>query len=201
MPSSAQNSDESALPHERQRCSWCEVSALYRNYHDNEWGEPCRDEQQLFAMLCLESMQAGLSWHTILQRREAYYRLFCNFDAEKMAALPDSYLEEVLENPAIIRNRLKVYTLRNHARCWLKLKQQHGDMHAYLTGFFAQGVSVQLPRPQSIEQIDTQSPQAVALSKELKKAGFKFVGPTIIHAYLQAVGFIDAHMQQCWKAR
>jgi len=190
------NPPQAALP----RCSWCEVSDIYRDYHDREWGQPCEDEQQLFAMLCLESMQAGLSWHTILKRRQAYHELFCNFDPLQMAQLSDQRLEEILQNPAIIRNRLKVYTLRNHARCWLALKAEHGDMLKYLQGFFPQGRVVQLPRPQSIAEIAVQSPEAQALSAALKKAGFKFVGATIIHAYLQAVGFIDAHMQQCWRA-
>lgn len=151
---------------------------LYAEYHDTEWGVAVHDDLRLFEMLILEGAQAGLSWETILKRREGYREAFCHFDPEKVASMSDSELKALCYNEKIIRNRLKIYAARQNARVFLKIQTEFGSFDRYLWGFKG---------------------DHHALSKELKKKGMTFVGPTIVEAYMQAVGFINGHKPGCWK--
>lgn len=177
------------------RCDWCLNDPLYMDYHDNEWGKPVRDAQTLFEFLLLEGMQAGLSWITILKKRDAYRQLFKNFDPHKVARLRDATLEKHLQNPAIIRNRLKVYALRQNAQAWCELAKQH-DPVDFLWQFTDSRVKKNAW--QTLKDIPAQTPDSVAMSKALKKQGFTFVGPTICYAFMQATGMVNDHLVDCF---
>lgn len=179
------------------RCGWCGSDPLYVDYHDTEWGVPVRDDQTLFEFLILEGAQAGLSWITILRKREAYRQLFDNFDAQKIARYSDKKLDKLLLNPGIIRNRLKVYGARKNARAFLDVQQQHGSFSAYIWGFVDN-------RPiqngwQSMREVPATSPISDALSKDMKKRGFTFVGSTILYAHMQATGMVNDHITECFR--
>lgn len=181
------------------RCPWLKPELeLYRDYHDLEWGVPSRDERYLFEMLCLEGAQAGLSWWTILQKRARYRELFHGFDVEKMAAMTDAELEDCLTDAGIVRHRGKVYGFRGNAQAWLKLRESTGDPVAWLWSFV--GGKTIVNRPRTMADYVSRSPQSDALSKALKKAGFKFTGTTIVYAYLQAVGMVNDHAVDCFCA-
>lgn len=171
---------------------------FYAQYHDNEWGIPLHDDQQLFEMLILEGAQAGLSWETILKRREGYRAAFHNFDPKKVACMTDVELEALLHNPAIIRNRLKVYGTRQNARVFLAIQQEFGSFDRYLWSF-VQG-HPKINRPHSLRELPTSSLESDALSKDLKKRGMTFVGTTIMYAYMQAVGLVNDHIAACWRS-
>jgi len=181
----------------RPRCPWCGSDPLYVAYHDAEWGRPLRDERALFELLCLEGQQAGLSWITVLRKRERYRERFAGFVPEAVAAFSDAQLQEILQDPGVVRNRLKVYGIRRNAQAWLRLRAQHGDVVAWLWSFV--GGAPQVNRPASMSDIATTSPASDALSKALKKAGFTFVGSTICYAFLQAAGMVDDHLRDCWR--
>lgn len=169
---------------------------LYADYHDNEWGIPVHDDQHLFEMLVLEGAQAGLSWETILRRREGYRKAFHNFDPVKVAAMSDSQLEAQRENPEIIRNRLKIYAVRQNAQVTLQIQKECGSFNRYLWDF-VKGEPI-INHWKSLKEIPTTTKESDALSKDLKKRGMTFVGPTIIYAFMQAVGMVNDHIADCW---
>ena len=179
------------------RCKWCGDDPLYIHYHDTEWGVPVRDDETLFEFLVLEGAQAGLSWITVLRKRDAYRELFDNFDAARIARYRDSKLEKLLLNPAIIRNRLKVYGTRTNARAFLKVQEECGSFSNYIWGF-VDGRPVQ-NQWQTMAEVPATSPVSDALSKDMKKRGFKFVGSTIMYAHMQATGMINDHTTDCFR--
>ncbi|MBI1275171.1 DNA-3-methyladenine glycosylase I [bacterium] len=182
------------------RCAWLpQGKEDYAHYHDTEWGVPVHDDRVLFEMLILEGAQAGLSWYTILKRREGYRAAFKGFDVAKVAAMTDAELEEVLATGDIIRNRLKVFSTRKNARVFLEIQQEFGSFDAYLWRFVSGKTKVN--RPQSMKEVPTRTAESDAISKDLKKRGMSFVGSTIIYAYMQAIGMVDDHMAGCFKAR
>ena len=170
---------------------------FYADYHDEEWGIPVHDDRHLFEMLILEGAQAGLSWETILKRRDGYRRAFHNFDVAKVAAMSDTELEALRENPEIIRNRLKIYSTRQNAQIFLEIQKEFGSFDHYLWSFVDHTPIIN--SWQSMANLPVTSKESDALSKDLKKRGMKFVGSTIIYAYMQAVGLIDDHFADCWK--
>lgn len=170
---------------------------FYAKYHDEEWGVPSHNDQHLFEMLILEGAQAGLSWETILKRREGYRRAFHNFDAVKVAAMTDEALEALRDNPEIIRNRLKIYAARKNACVFLDIQKEHGTFDAYLWGFV--NGQPQVNHRQRFQDVPTTTSVSDALSKDLKKRGMTFVGSTIIYAYCQAIGMVNDHLTDCWR--
>jgi len=181
----------------QERCGWCGTDPLYVAYHDGEWGLPNHDDRHLFEMLILEGAQAGLSWITILRKRAAYRRAFRNFEPALVARLTDEDLEQLLLDEGIVRNRLKVWSARDNARAFLELQREFGSFAAYLWSFV--GGRPRVNRPETLAEVPSTSPEAEALSKALKKRGFRFVGPTIMYAFMQAVGLVDDHVATCWK--
>ena len=169
---------------------------FYAEYHDCEWGIPVHDDQRLFEMLILEGAQAGLSWETILKRRFGYRQAFHHFDPRKVASMSDSELEELLHNPEIIRNRLKVFGARQNAQAFLKIQQEFGSFDRYVWGF-VQGAPIKNHWKQ-LKDAPTTTKESDALSKDLKKRGMTFVGSTIMYAYMQAVGMVNDHTAECW---
>ena len=184
---------------EKLRCGWCGSDPLYIAYHDEEWGLPAHDDRHLFEMLVLEGAQAGLSWITILRKREAYRRAFENFEPSRVARFTDAHLERLLLDEGIVRNRLKVWSARDNARAFLDAQNEFGSFDAFLWTFV--GGSPKMNHPKTLAEVPAVTSEAEALSKALKKRGFRFVGPTIMYAYMQAVGLVDDHLATCWKRR
>lgn len=179
------------------RCLWAAaVKLFYQQYHDTEWGVPVHDDRLLFEMLILEGAQAGLSWETILKRRDGYRKAFHNFDAAKVARMTDAKLEALLINTDIIRNRLKVFGARKNAIAFLAIQKEFGSFDAYVWSFV--GGKPQISRPKSAQDIRSSSPESDALSRDLKKRGMTFVGSTIMYAFMQAVGLVNDHMTGCF---
>ena len=174
------------------RCGWCNSSQLYREYHDNEWGVPNRNSLELFELLCLEGAQAGLSWITILKKRQDYRLLFDGFDPVAISKYEAEKVEELVKDPRIIRHRGKVTAFIGNAKAYLELSKSN-DFAEYLWEF-TNGQIVEINDP-SI----TKTTESEAMSKSLKKLGFKFVGPTICYAFMQAAGLVNSHSKQCWK--
>jgi DNA-3-methyladenine glycosylase I len=181
------------------RCDWAHASPLTVAYHDEEWGVPVHDDQKHFEMLILEGAQAGLSWETVLRKREAYRLAFKGFDPEKVARMTDDELEAQLTNPGIIRNRLKVFSARKNALAFIHIQQEFGSFDRYI--WQAVGGSPLDGKWQSMWNVPAISPESEALSKDLKKRGMSFVGPTIIYAYMQAVGLVNDHLRSCFRHR
>jgi DNA-3-methyladenine glycosylase I len=179
------------------RCAWCQATSAYRHYHDEEWGFPVTDDRRLFEKICLEGFQAGLSWLTILNKREAFRRAFANFDAKKMAAFGAEDVERLLQDAGIVRHRGKIESAINNAQRVLELRQEFGSLAAYAWGFE--------PDPSTRPRRATQEalralpplPQAAAMSKDLKKRGWTFVGPTTVYAFMQAMGLVNDHYEAC----
>ena len=184
-------------PREGARCGWCGGDPLYIAYHDEAWGVPVHEDRHLFEMLILEGAQAGLSWITILRKREAYRKAFRGFDPAGVAAMTDLELETLLLDPGIVRNRLKVFSARDNARAVLEVQREFGSFDAFLWSFV--GGQPRVNRPKTLAEVPAVTPEAEALSKALKKRGFRFVGPTIMYAFMQAVGMVDDHVASCWK--
>jgi len=178
------------------RCDWVGDEPLYREYHDNEWGRPCRDERALFELLILEGAQAGLSWITILRKRENYRRLFDNFDAAKIARYTPKKIEKLLQDPGIVRNRLKVEAAVINARAFLELQKEPGGFSGFVWSF-VDGKPMRNQR-RSIKEVPASTPESDAMAKALKKRGFKFVGTTICYAFMQAAGLVDDHTVDCF---
>jgi DNA-3-methyladenine glycosylase I len=166
-------------------------------YHDEEWGRPLHDERRLFEMLCLEGAQAGLSWSTILKRRDGYREAYDGFDAERMAAYDDARQAQLLTDRRIIRNRAKVRAFRDNAAAVLALRAETGGLDAYLWGF-VDGQPV-LNHPRTMSEIPTQTSLAEEISADLKRRGLRFVGPVIVYAYMQSVGLVDDHVVSCFR--
>lgn len=182
---------------QKTRCGWCGTDPVYVAYHDEEWGRPSREDQHLFEMLVLEGAQAGLSWSTILRKRPAYRLAFEGFDPKVVATFGPERIESLLLDPGIVRNRLKVNAAVINARAFLAVQSEFGSFAAYLWAFVGGRPKVNTWR--SLQEIPAVTPEAEALSKDLKRRGFKFVGPTIIYAYMQAVGLVDDHLAGCWR--
>lgn len=179
-----------------QRCAWAGGQLLMQAYHDKEWGRPHHDDRVLFEFLILEGAQAGLSWSTILNKRENYRKAFDGFDPAKVARYSDAKLEKLLLNPGIIRNRLKVFSARTNAQAFLKMQQEFGSFDAWL---WAQaGGKPIVNRWREMKQVPARTELSDQISKALLKRGFKFVGSTIIYAYLQAVGVVNDHLSSCY---
>lgn len=173
------------------RCFWCSDDPLYQAYHDAEWGVPLDDPQRLFELLLLEGFQAGLSWFTVLKKREHYRRVLFGFDAERLAVLDDAGIERLLQDPGIIRNRRKLEAARQNARAWLRLEAPAGWLWSFVGG------APRINRFRTPAEVPATTPEAVALSRALKKAGFAFVGPTICYAFMQACGMVMDHTVDC----
>lgn len=169
---------------------------FYADYHDKEWGIPVYDDRHLFEMLILEGAQAGLSWETILKRREEYRKAFYYFDPVKVAKMTDDELDALLENPGLIRNRLKIYAARRNASVFLQIQKEFGSFSNYVWNFVDAKPIV--TRRKSLKDIPASTPISNILSKDLKKRGMTFVGSTIIYAYMQAIGLVDDHLAECW---
>ncbi len=170
---------------------------IYARYHDEEWGVPVHDDQVLFEFLILEGAQAGLNWFTILKRREGYRKAFKNFDPKKVSKMTDEELEVLRSNKEIIRNKLKIYSARSNAKIFLEIQEEYGSFNKFLWQFVDDEPIIN--KFSSMKEVPTQTKISEKLSKELKKRGVKFVGPTIMYAYMQAVGMVDDHLLDCWK--
>ena len=177
------------------RCDWAHSNLL--EYHDEEWGVPVHDDQKLFEMLILEGAQAGLSWETVLRKREAYRKAFKGFDPKKVARMTDNELEEQLKNPEIIRNRIKIFSTRKNAVVFLDIQKEFGSFDTYIWQFVG-GKPINGKR-ETIEDIPAKTAESDAISKDLKKRGMSFVGPTIMYAFMQAVGMVNDHLVSCFR--
>ncbi|TXS91285.1 DNA-3-methyladenine glycosylase I [Parahaliea maris] len=181
----------------KQRCTWCGDDPLYVQYHDTEWGVPVRDDKTLFEFLLLEGAQAGLSWITVLRKREGYRQQFADFDAAKVARLTDAQLEKRLQDPGIVRNRLKVFGARTNARAFLEVQSAFGSFSDYIWSF-VDGQPLQ-NQWKSMKQVPATTPLSDKISKDMKKRGFTFVGSTIIYAHMQATGMVNDHTVDCFR--
>ena len=179
----------------RERCFG--ESELYARYHDEEWGVPVHDDKKLFEMLILEGAQAGLSWETVLKKREGYREAFEGWDVEAVAKMSDEELERLREFEGIIRNKLKIYSVRKNARVFLEIVYEFGSFDKYLWKFVDDKPMVN--NWKKFEEVPVETEISRALSKDLKKRGMSFVGPTIMYAYMQAIGMVDDHLESCWK--
>ncbi len=173
------------------RCAWCGDDPLYVRYHDEEWGVPTRDPQLLFEFLLLEAFQAGLSWITVLRKRERYRQVLFGFDAERLAIMSDGEIDERMQDPGIIRNRRKLEAARGNARAWLALEDPAGFVWSFVDG------RPKVNRFERLVQVPAVTDEAQAMSRALKRAGFSFVGPTICYAYMQACGMVLDHLVDC----
>ncbi|TDQ17159.1 DNA-3-methyladenine glycosylase I [Algoriphagus boseongensis] len=182
---------------EKIRCPWCLGFPQYVQYHDQEWGVPVFDDQVHFEFLILESAQAGLSWATVLKKRDGYRRAFADFDYKIVAEFPESYVQELLQDPGIIRNVLKIRAAINNARRFMEVQQEFGSFSNYIWSFVG-GKPIQ----NSLKKGDPSpatSPESDALAKDLKKRGFKFLGSTVMYAHMQATGLINDHLVECFR--
>ncbi len=179
------------------RCGWCGDDPLYCAYHDEEWGVPVHDDRKLFEFVVLEGAQAGLSWITILRRREGYRQAFAGFDPERVARFTEADQERLLQDPGIIRNRQKVASAVGNARAFLKVQEEFGSFDRYVWGF-VDGRPI-VNRFRSLSEIPARTPLAETLSKDLKRRGFRFVGPTIVYAHMQATGMVNDHLLECFR--
>jgi DNA-3-methyladenine glycosylase I len=180
------------------RCAWTGTGKpFYEEYHDREWGVPVHDDRLHFEMLILEGAQAGLSWETILKKRDNYRRAFHNFDPGKVARMTDAQLEKRLTDPGIVRNRLKVLAARRNARAFLDIQKEFGSFDVYVWRFT--GGKPKKNAPKTLKDIPARTPESDALSKDLKKRGMTFVGSTIIYAYMQAIGMVNDHTRDCFR--
>ncbi len=178
------------------RCSWCLSSELYKNYHDNEWGKPVYEDAIFFEFLILETFQAGLSWITILNKRENFRKAFDNFDYKKIANYNDDKIIDLLQDSGIIRNKLKVYSAVTNAQNFMKIQQDFGSFSKYIWGF-VDGKPI-VNRPKKLSEVTATTLLSDIISKDLKKRGFKFVGSTVVYAFMQATGIVDDHVVDCF---
>lgn len=183
-------------PMEQKRCRWVTTDSLYIQYHDQEWGRPCREENKLFEMLLLEGLQAGLSWLTVLRKRERYREITGGFSPEKMAAWTDAEIEAALQDQGLIRNRLKMRALRQNAAAWLRLREEV-DPVAWLWSFT--GGETLVNHWEDDEALPAETVESGVMSRALKTRGFTFVGPTICYAFMQAVGMVNDHSRECFR--
>lgn len=179
------------------RCGWAGNDELYTKYHDEEWGRQVTDDKILFEFLILESAQAGLSWITILRKLEVYRQAFSNFEVEKIAEFSPDDIDRLMTFEGIVRNRLKISSAVTNARCFMKVQQEYGSFYNYIISFFPQRKQIQ-NNYKKLSEVPASSPLSDAISKDMKKRGFKFFGTTICYAFLQATGFIDDHLEACF---
>jgi DNA-3-methyladenine glycosylase I len=180
------------------RCGWVNMhEPLYIQYHDEEWGQPCHDDQRLYEMLVLEGAQAGLSWITVLKKRAAYRTAFDQFDPQKVALYDDAKVAELMANPGIIRNRLKINAAVQNAKAFLKVQQEFGTFDTYIWSFV--GGKPKANAWKGLGDVPAETDESRAMSKDLLKRGFKFVGPTICYAFMQACGMVNDHTVDCYR--
>ena len=178
------------------RCAWCEKDDLYRNYHDQEWGKPIYDDETIFEFLILESFQAGLSWYTILSKRENFRAAFDYFDYQKIAQYSEDKVEELIQNAGIIRNRLKILATINNAQKFMEVQKEFGSFSKYIWGFVNHEPIIN--RPKTLKEVPATTEISDALAKDLKKRGFKFMGSTVVYAHMQATGMVNDHVEDCF---
>jgi DNA-3-methyladenine glycosylase I len=178
------------------RCGWCEKDDLYRNYHDNEWGKPVYEDQVLFEFLILETFQAGLSWYTVLKKRDNFRNAFANFDYKKVALFSEEKIQELLLDAGIIRNQLKIRAAVANAIAFMKVQEEFGTFSKYIWNF-TDGKPID-NRPKTLKDISSSTPLSDEISKDLKKRGFKFAGTTVVYAHMQATGMVNDHVENCW---
>lgn len=179
------------------RCSWCVGKPLYEKYHDEEWGNPVYDDQIQFEFLVLESAQAGLSWWTILQRRENYRKAFANFDYKKVAKFNDDKVEKLMQNVGIIRNRAKILAAINNAKCFLEIQKEFGSFSNYIWNFV--GGKPIVNKWKSLKEVPATTIESDTLAKDMKKRGFQFLGSTTLYAHMQATGLVNDHIIECHR--
>ena len=184
---------------EPKRCAWCLSSDLYKEYHDKEWGIPVYDDTKLFEFLILETFQAGLSWITILNKRENFRKAFDDFNYQKIANYSEDKIQELLLDAGIIRNKLKVYSAVSNAQAFIKVQEEFGSFSKYIWGF-VNGKPIDNNR-KSLKEVPATTPLSDAISKDLKKRGFKFVGSTVVYAHMQATGMVNDHVEDCWTRK
>lgn len=182
---------------EKVRCPWCLKFDAYIEYHDKEWGVPVYDDQKHFEFLVLEGAQAGLSWSTVLKKREGYRKAFAEFDVKKVANFKEEKLEKILLDPGIIRNRLKVYSVVNNAKKFIEIQKEHGSFSEYIWSFVGGKPIVNTLK--DLSEAQPTSKESDALSKDLIKRGFKFVGSTVMYSHMQACGLVNDHLTSCWR--
>lgn len=183
----------------KKRCGWCEKDDLYRNYHDNEWGNPVYDDETLFEFLLLETFQAGLSWYTILSKREHFRKAFDHFNYKKIAKYDERKIQELMLDPGIIRNQLKIRGTVSNAIAFMEVQKEFGSFSKYIWGFV--GGKPIVNHHKGMGSVPATTAISDTLSKDLKKRGFKFVGSTVVYAHMQATGMVDDHVEDCWKRK
>ena len=181
------------------RCSWCEKDDLYRDYHDNEWGNPVYEDDKLFEFLVLETFQAGLSWHTILKKRDNFRKAFDQFNYKKIAQYGDAEIERLMQDAGIIRNGLKIKSTITNAIAFMETQKEFGSFSNYIWGF-TDGNPID-NNPKTLKDVPAVNEISDVLSKDLKKRGFKFVGSTVVYAHMQATGMVNDHVEECWKRK
>jgi DNA-3-methyladenine glycosylase I len=181
------------------RCAWCEKDDLYRNYHDNEWGKPVYDDTTIFEFLILETFQAGLSWYTVLAKRENFRKAFDDFDWNKIAHYSEEKMAELAEDSGIIRNKLKIKATVTNAQAFLKVQEEFGTFSKYIWGF-VDGKPID-NQPNNLSEVKATTEISDKLSKDLKKRGFKFVGSTVVYAHMQATGMVNDHVMNCFTRK
>lgn len=179
------------------RCGWCGTDELYMKYHDEEWGRLVTDDNTLFEFIILEGAQAGLSWITVLRKREGYRKAFHNFDVEKVAKMTDADVERLTKFDGIVKNRLKIKSAIANAKLFIEIQKEYGSFYNYTLSFFPNNQPI-VNNPKSFSDVPATSPQSDSMSKDMKKRGFKFFGSTICYAYLQAAGFVNDHFAGCF---
>ncbi|NHM03139.1 DNA-3-methyladenine glycosylase I [Flavobacterium celericrescens] len=183
----------------KHRCAWCEKDDLYRDYHDNEWGKPVYDDETIFEFLILETFQAGLSWYTVLAKRENFRKAFDDFDLLKVANYSEEKMATLAENAGIIRNKLKIKATVSNAQAFIKVQEEFGSFSKYIWGF-VDGKPID-NQPKNLSEVKATNPISDALSKDMKKRGFKFVGSTVIYAHMQATGMVNDHVIDCFTRK
>lgn len=183
---------------DKKRCDWCIKSEHYKKYHDEEWGVPVYDDTLLFEYLLLETFQAGLSWITILNKRENFRTAFDTFNYEKIAQYDDSKVQELLQNTGIVRNKLKIYSAITNAQAFIEIQQEFGSFSKYIWNF-VDGKPI-INHSKTLKDVPATTALSDEISKNLKKSGFKFVGSTVVYAFMQATGIVNDHVAYCWKS-
>ena len=181
---------------EKIRCGWCGKDALYQKYHDEEWGKPVYEDDKIFEFLILESFQAGLSWITILRKRENFRKAFDDFDYQKIAQYSEDKVEALMQDAGIIRNRLKILATINNAQKFMEVQKEFGNFSQYIWGFV--GGTPIVNAPKTLKEVPAITEISDALAKDLKKRGFKFMGSTVVYAHMQATGMVNDHIEDCW---
>ena len=178
------------------RCAWCEKTDLYKAYHDNEWGKPVYDDATLFEFLILETFQAGLSWYTVLVKRDNFRKAFAGFEVKQVAKFSDAKLQVLAEDTGIIRNKLKIKAAVTNAQAFIKVQEEFGSFSSYIWAF-VEGKPID-NKPKTLKEVPATTEVSDAISKDLKKRGFKFVGSTVMYAFMQATGMVNDHVAACW---